>query len=366
MNPNPTIEEIIIRTRKYLKLRRKTNSAEADAAIANKITYFIAFDNSDELLENSILDALSSITSSLDIPDGTPEEREALWMRIETLLRKLELDMTKIAGGGYRYVKRFDTIRDNPKKLKIATKASMAIRSYYSNDRLNSDPMAVFEYCMEIIGLADDGKLTKEAAATFVADSMWYDSIHFSPGIRAIVDDAEELELPGRYIEGDPDERWNNLKKLIANETPKITKNRHRKKDRFKEDAGILNNELIMTQPKTFHDDPNKFDQAIKATVRIRARYGLDKLKKDPKTVLEYCIEITKLADTGKLTQKEAAYLIAGTMFYESVDSNIDILAVILDAGDLELPDRFIDGDPQARWDRLKLWLQEELDKQTP
>jgi hypothetical protein len=118
-----------------------------------------------------------------------------------------------------------------------------------------------------------------------------------------------------------------------------------------------------MTQPKTFHDDPNKFDQAIKATVRIRARYGLDKLKKDPKTVLEYCIEMTKLADTGKLTQKEAAYLIAGTMFYESVDSNIDILAVILDAGDLELPDRFIDGDPQARWDRLKLWLQEEMTK---
>lgn len=118
-----------------------------------------------------------------------------------------------------------------------------------------------------------------------------------------------------------------------------------------------------MAYTKTYHDDPNKFDQAIKATQLIRARYGLDKLKKDPRTVLEYCIEITKLADTGKLTQKEAAYLIAGTMFYESVDSNIDILAVILDAGDLELPDRFIDGDPQARWDRLKLWLQEEISK---
>lgn len=121
-----------------------------------------------------------------------------------------------------------------------------------------------------------------------------------------------------------------------------------------------------MAHTKTFHDDPDKFDPAIKATQLIRARYGLDKLKKDPRTLLEYCIEITKLADTGKLTQKEAAYLIAGTMFYESVDSNIDILAVILDAGDLELPDRFIDGDPQARWDRLKLWLQEELDKQRP
>ncbi len=221
---NPTIEEIILRIRKYLKLRHNSDSVKADADFACKITYFVAYDNSDELLKNGFLGDIFSIASRLEVPTGTLKERESSWLRIERLLRKLELDMTKIEGGGYRYVKRFDSIHDSPEKLEIATKAGLAIRSHYGNDRLNSEPLAVFEYCMEVITLADDGKLTKEAAASLVADSMWYDSIHFSPSIRAIVDGAEELELPARYIEGNPLERWDNLKVNIKAEISNISR----------------------------------------------------------------------------------------------------------------------------------------------
>ena len=106
--------------------------------------------------------------------------------------------------------------------------------------------------------------------------------------------------------------------------------------------------------------DTTNYNNAIKSTEALRESYG-GELKNDAVKVLDYYGELIKLADTNKLTQREACYLIADTMWYTVVDKNPGLEAIAGDAGELELPDEHIDGDRAERWARLKTWIQEEI-----
>ncbi len=105
------------------------------------------------------------------------------------------------------------------------------------------------------------------------------------------------------------------------------------------------------------------FERVSRGTAVIRSRYGLDTLNSDVKSVLNYCREIINLEEEGYLNQKEAAYIIVDTMNYDSVDANIDILSLILEAGTLELPDNIIGGDVAKMWANFKHDLVEESEK---
>lgn len=106
--------------------------------------------------------------------------------------------------------------------------------------------------------------------------------------------------------------------------------------------------------------DTTNYNNAIKSTEALRESYG-GELKNDAVKVLDYYGELIKLADTNKLTQREACYLIADTMWHTVVDKNPGLEAIAGDAGELELPDEHIDGDRAERWARLKTWIQEEI-----
>ena len=106
-----------------------------------------------------------------------------------------------------------------------------------------------------------------------------------------------------------------------------------------------------------------KYNQVLKDTEPIRERYTEKKLTGDPKVVLEYYTELIKLANEGKLTRHEAAFLIANTMWYKSVDTNPGIESISLDAGELELPERFEGDELEYRWQRLNTWIEEEKEK---
>ena len=106
--------------------------------------------------------------------------------------------------------------------------------------------------------------------------------------------------------------------------------------------------------------DTTNYNDAIKSTEALRESFGAE-LKNDAIKVLDYYGELIKLADTNKLTQREACYLIADTMWYTVVDKNPGLEAIAGDAGELELPDEHVDGDRAERWARLKTWIQEEI-----
>ena len=102
------------------------------------------------------------------------------------------------------------------------------------------------------------------------------------------------------------------------------------------------------------------YNDAIKSTEALRESFGAE-LKNDAIKVLDYFTKLIELADTNKLTQREACYLIADTMWYTVVDKNPGLEAIVGDAGELELPDEHVDGDRAERWARLKTWIQEEI-----
>ena len=49
-------------------------------------------------------------------------------------------------------------------------------------------------------------------------------------------------------------------------------------------------------------------------------------------------------------------------MWYPAVDKNPGLEAITGDAGELELPNGHISGDPAERYKRLSVWIQEEID----
>ena len=106
-------------------------------------------------------------------------------------------------------------------------------------------------------------------------------------------------------------------------------------------------------------NDTTNYNNAIKSTEALRESFGAE-LKNDAIKVLDYYSELLNLADINKLTQREACYLIADTMWYTVVDKNPGLEAIAGDAGELELPDEHVDGDRAERWARLKTWVQEE------
>ncbi len=110
-------------------------------------------------------------------------------------------------------------------------------------------------------------------------------------------------------------------------------------------------------------EDSNKFSSAIKQTEKLRSDFGMENLKNNEATILQYYSKLISMADNKELKNNEAAFLIADTMWYPVVDKNPDLEAIAADAGELELPDSIIDGDPKERWERLKSWILEEKDK---
>ena len=112
-------------------------------------------------------------------------------------------------------------------------------------------------------------------------------------------------------------------------------------------------------------EDSNKFQNAIKLTEKLRSDLGMENLKNNEATILKYYSKLISMADNKELKNNEAAFLIADTMWYPVVDKNPDLEAIAADAGELELPDNAIDGDPKERWERLKSWIEEEKKKQT-
>ena len=106
--------------------------------------------------------------------------------------------------------------------------------------------------------------------------------------------------------------------------------------------------------------DTTNYNNASKSTEALRESFGSE-LKNDALKVLDYFTKLIELADTNKLTQREACYLIAGTMWYTVVDKNPGLEAIAADAGELELPDEHIDGNRAERLARLKTWVQEEI-----
>ncbi len=112
-------------------------------------------------------------------------------------------------------------------------------------------------------------------------------------------------------------------------------------------------------------EDSNKFRSAIKLTEKLRSDLGMENIKNDKAIILEYYSKLISMADNKEFKNNEAAFLIADTMWYPVVDKTPSIEAIAADAGELELPDSIIDGDPKERWERLKSWIEEEKNKQT-
>lgn len=75
---------------------------------------------------------------------------------------------------------------------------------------------------------------------------------------------------------------------------------------------------------------------------------------------LDYVVGIIEAKKRGEVSREEAAYAIADTMFLPGVDSNDGLEAIALLAGELELPDGQISGDPEQKWSQLEAWVQEE------
>lgn len=105
--------------------------------------------------------------------------------------------------------------------------------------------------------------------------------------------------------------------------------------------------------------DKQEFKLLLEKTKPLRQSFGDDLMLNSDKT-LQYFSKLIELADTGKIDQRGACYLIADTMWYPSIDKNPGLEAIVGDAGELELPDEHIDGDRTQRWERLKTWIHDE------
>jgi hypothetical protein len=99
------------------------------------------------------------------------------------------------------------------------------------------------------------------------------------------------------------------------------------------------------------------FNKALEASKEIRERYPKYIIQDNAALVLEYYQAIIDLSDNGGLTRKQACFLIADTMWYNCVRSNHELESVAIDAGHQELPDRHVTGDPNDRWELLKIWV---------
>jgi hypothetical protein len=103
------------------------------------------------------------------------------------------------------------------------------------------------------------------------------------------------------------------------------------------------------------------YNKALEAAKDIRERYPKYEIQDTPALVLEYYWELISFHDTGGITRKQASFLIADTMWYNCVRTNYVLESIAIEAGCLELPDRQVQGDPDARWEFLRIWIYEEL-----
>ena len=101
------------------------------------------------------------------------------------------------------------------------------------------------------------------------------------------------------------------------------------------------------------------FNKALEASKDIRARYPKYEIQDTPALVLEYFWELIKFHESGGITRKQVCFLVADTMWYNCVHTDYELESITIEAGCLELPDRQVQGDPDARWEFLKIWVYE-------
>lgn len=65
-----------------------------------------------------------------------------------------------------------------------------------------------------------------------------------------------------------------------------------------------------------------------------------------------YCRKVIAAKGAGTMPLRDAAYSIAATMFIKELDEPLFEELVAL-AGELELPEKFVNGDPEKKWQKL-------------
>jgi hypothetical protein len=77
-------------------------------------------------------------------------------------------------------------------------------------------------------------------------------------------------------------------------------------------------------------------NRAIRLTQSIRDRYELNDLTNNPGTLISYYAEIVNAQRKSIITEREAAFLIADTVYYKVVSVNSDVEVVVVVASEIE------------------------------
>lgn len=101
------------------------------------------------------------------------------------------------------------------------------------------------------------------------------------------------------------------------------------------------------------------FQKTHSVIINLRDQFIALKPTDKPAGFIDYCQQVIKLAEGGTLSHREAGYAIADLMFDKTVSSEPGLEAITLLAGNIELPDDVISGDPDKEWDKLKKWVDE-------
>jgi hypothetical protein len=101
------------------------------------------------------------------------------------------------------------------------------------------------------------------------------------------------------------------------------------------------------------------YQKALKSVRHLQEEYKRTDRSMKPSAFIDYCENIFTLVDLGRIDRREAGYVIADMRFDDAVSSNSDLEAIALQAGNLELPDDTISGEPTEEWDKLRQWVEE-------
>lgn len=103
-------------------------------------------------------------------------------------------------------------------------------------------------------------------------------------------------------------------------------------------------------KPMTYNDNytyeaSHALDQELQAVMSAQTT-------EKPAAFIKLCHAALDAKKSGGMPPRDAAYVIARTMFIRELENDL-FEAITSLAGQLELPDEFIDGDIHAKWDEL-------------
>ena len=79
--------------------------------------------------------------------------------------------------------------------------------------------------------------------------------------------------------------------------------------------------------------------------------------EKDMEHKLEFineCKELVSKVEKAEISIEDACYAIAGKMADDAFRNDLELIGVMEEAGELELPPHQVSGDRDARWEALK------------